>query len=77
MVAADSVTSARSGGPMLQSTKKPDTRSSKATTQGLSPDERAWVQEYRRHLDRLYEPPADLPSDLDQLVQAVARRIEK
>ena len=62
---------------MLQSTKKPVTRSAKTTSQGLSREERAWVQEYRRHLDRLYEPPSDLPSDLDQLVKAVARRIEK
>jgi hypothetical protein len=65
-----------SGGHMLQSMKKPDSRSA-GTSQDLTRDERTWVREYRRHLDRLYEPPTDLPADLDQLVKAVARRIDE
>jgi hypothetical protein len=62
---------------MLRTAKKPDARSAETSSHGLTRDERVWVQQYRQHLNRLYEPAADLPSDLDQLVKAVARRIEK
>jgi hypothetical protein len=38
-------------------------------------EERDWVQRYGQHLGHLYEPSAELPPELDHLVNAIARRL--
>ena len=59
---------------MLHPAKKPNTAHGASAAPDSSPDESAWLQQYREHLGRLYEPPTDLPLELAQLVKALARR---
>jgi hypothetical protein len=60
---------------MLHPAKKPSTAHGAPGARSASRDESAWLQRYREHLGRLYEPPAELPSELEQLVDALARRV--
>jgi hypothetical protein len=59
---------------MRQPTKTRVTSEAAPDAGSDSPDERTWLQQYREHLGRLYEPPTDLPPDLDQLVKALTGR---
>lgn len=64
------------GTPMLQSAKKSDrVIAAKPAKPEADVADSAWLRTFSHHLGRLYEPSCELPSDLDKLVKAVARRI--
>jgi hypothetical protein len=47
-----------------------------AKASGAAADNALWCHTLGRHLQCLYQPKARLPSDLDQLVRAVSRRLD-
>jgi hypothetical protein len=47
------------------------------SSQGISAPEGddTWLREYSQHLNRLYEPAADCPLDIEKLVTALANLV--